>query len=58
MHISHSGVETMIYYALYTCLIYTLGFQVLKLVWVYWIRRPVIVVDRHVHSYTKLSTEF
>lgn len=48
----------MIYYALYTCLIYTLGFQVLRLVWVYWIRRPVIVFHLHVHSYAKLSAEF
>jgi len=31
------------YWNLYVCLECILGFQVLKLVWVYWIRRPVSV---------------
>ena len=49
-------MEAMLYNALYACLLYSVGYQVLKLVWIYWIHRPVNIVYPHVHYRTKVYT--
>lgn len=46
-------MEATLYYALYVCLFYTLGNQVLRLVWVYWLCRPVKHPDPHLDCNTK-----
>lgn len=45
----------MLYYGLYICLECFLAFQVLRLVWVYWIRRPVSAHSWHIRHRAETS---
>lgn len=45
----------MAYSGLYISLECILGFQVLKFLWIYWVRRPVSFHGRHVEHHTEMS---